>query len=271
MKKILLMSTALGTLPLPAAVILSNNFNNNAGDDTGPGFVIVSNGTEDNSVSNASTGRISFEDTGTGTPTVGFSSSSALDVSGAAGFTLTWAITSGNPLQLGSVNANGWFFGVQDGQGQEGVGGTLWNNVGNAIGINMRPGGAWGISTDPGSTAANPTATDLFGGANPTGTSINDGFTLSLTLMNDNSWTATSTGLSTNFNASGASLPGTVTYSDVASSLYVSTTLQSTGTPFPITSVTYDSVTLDTIVVPEPSGTILLGVSGMMFALRRRR
>lgn len=244
---------------LPAAIVLSNNFDGNAGNDIGPAFNIVSNGREDNDTTDPATGLISFNDDGSaGNPTVGFSSSSSLDLSGAPGFILIWTVDNASVVD---ISHNGWFFGVQGTQGQQGSGNTLWNNVGLSVGVGL-------ITTnnfiDRNSSNGGTNQTSL-GITSPTNASLNSGFSITMALNSDDTWTVSSTGLSDNINTSGSL--SNASYSDIASDLYVSTSFQTVSTV--IHSAQYGSVTIETI--PEPSSSVLLGVCSLAFVLFRRR
>ena len=258
--------------PTEAVTLLSNDFDPLT-TDTGPSFGIVSNNNEDNDTTDASTGLISFNDEGSGTPAIGFSTTSPLDLSGAPGFTLTWEVASATVLDndgFGGITANGWFFGVQSLQGLEDVGTTLWNNDPASIGITIFNSNSPGndavdlVSSVAGTGGTAESNIALLADA-PTLDSLNDGFSLTLTINSDDTWTASSTGLSTDFNASGDL--GSVGYSDVASNLYAATVLQSTLTSFAVAN--YESVSLEAI--PEPSAVLLnlIAFAGML--LHRRR
>ena len=216
--------------------------------DIGPSFGVVSNNNEDNDTTDVSTGFISFNDEGSGVPTVGFSTTSPLDLSGAPGFTLTWEVASATVLDndgSGGITANGWFFGVQSLQGLEDVGTTLWNNNPAAIGITIFNSNSPGndavdlVSSVAGTGGTAESNIALLAEA-PTLDSLNDGFSLTLTINSDDTWTASSTGLSTDFDTSG--VLGSVSFSDVAPTLYVVSTLQSTLTSFAVAN--YESVKL---------------------------
>ncbi len=228
------------------STLLDVSFDGDGGNDIGPAFGLVSNALEDNDTSNPLTGLISFNELQASTPTVGFSTIAPLDLSGEGGFTLTWTVAAGSVANSSRITANGWFFGVQSLQGLNDTGTTLWNNDPSAIGIVI-----FNTKVSSGRVPALVSATPAdqgtsigLGAAVPTEASLNDGFTLSLTLNANDTWTASSSGLSEDFLGSGNL--GTVSYADIAVRLFVTTTLQSSGAPVPITAVDYERVTLVT-------------------------
>ena len=246
--------------------LLDNNFDGNNGNDVGGTMSdlnnakpVVPDGTD------ASTGVINFNDDVAGAvPAYGFISGSAFDVSGAPGFTVTWSVSGADTLNTGGIRANGWFFGVQSDNAD------LWNQNSDALGVTLftsnyttgaRPEDVPALFASSGSTEV---GTSL-GIPIPTGAELADGFELSLTLNSDDTWSVTSTGLLTDINASGNLGFTALTYADLASSLYVSTILQSDGV---LQDVQYDQVTLQT--VPEPTSLALLALGGLFMSRRRR-
>jgi hypothetical protein len=252
-----------------AATIISNNFDGNAGNDIGGTFGIVSNGIESSDTTDASTGLISF--TGNNA-TVGFSTATSFDAQAFSSLSVTWVVSS---VTNGNAPSNGWFFGLQSAQGMENVGSTLWNNTPDAIGVNLFGGkgaGGGSVSED------NPSLShiDVTSGANaPADAALADGFTVSITLNDDNTYTVSSVGLTSDFdqNLSGA-FPGDFTYADLGNTTYAVMTAQHQGTGS-VMSIQVDSVLVtDGFQIPEPS-TLVIAVLGLMgllgFGRGRRR
>ena len=246
--------------------LLDNNFDGNNGNDVG-GTMSDLNNAKPLTVDgiDVSTGVLNFNDApGGSVAAYGFISDSAFDVSGAPGFTVTWSVSGADTLNTGGIRANGWFFGVQSDNAD------LWNQNSDALGVTFftsnyatgaRPEDVPALFASSGSTEV---GTSL-GIPIPTGAELADGFELSLTLNSDDTWSVTSTGLTTEINASGNLGFTALTYADLASSLYVSTILQSDGA---LQDVQYDQVTLQT--VPEPTSLALLALGGLFMSRRRR-
>ena len=240
-------------------IILQNNFDGNAGNDIGPAFTQFNNGVGSLATNNTdpATGLISFARVGTsGTPSVGLVSEIGINA-GAGGFTVTWVVNSASA----NINphANGWFFGVQTNN----IG--LWNagsgNVNGAVGLRISQTELLEYVVNPstGVSATALTAAQDF-------SDLADGFTVSLTLNNNNTWSATTAGLTYDV-STGGSLVG-ITYSDFASSLYASTFLQF-GLQNQQMWAQYDSVTIT--AVPEPTAMSLIACAGAAILFIRRR
>ena len=234
-----------------ASVILENDFGG-AGVDIGPAFQDIRNaGSKKNSGSaDPATGVVTGTEKFT---TSGLASDSPVDVTsvnGAAGFTIEWVVESysGN---INDITLNGWFFGVTSGASathtttEEEDDGSLFYNVEEAIGIVLYSGYHGNMQLyqrhDGGkaTTALDATA--------PTKVSLEDGFTISLTVNNDNTWSASSTGLSTEINESGTLVGTSALYAYVADSLIANTSIQAIG------RYTVDKVTVTAIVPPSGS------------------
>jgi hypothetical protein len=248
-------------------VLLSNDFG--GGTDIGPAFQEVANGLGTGGFSNAVTGVITTGSTTGQNSAYGLNTQSTVDatsVSGATAFKVEW-IVSGANLQgnVNNVRYNGWFFGVTANTNATGTGGTsLWNQEPDAIGIRL-------LSSDNGNMQFIQDAnsgdedTSSLGVSLPSLASLQDGFTISLTVNSDDTWSASSTGLSSDFDASG-SLTAKNSYADLADNLVAYTSIQGDGLIY-----TADQVTVTAI--PEPSTLCLgaLGLLGLIGLTRRKR
>lgn len=261
----------MASSPLLADVVLiTNDFDgDNADGDLGGAFVIVSNGLEDNDMTDPANGLLSFEDTGASNPAVGFTSSTAVDASTKDGFTMEWVVEAG--FNTVDVASNGWFFGVQDAVGVQGDGTTLWNNNPEALGVTLfRNGGG-----------SNAEFVDSVGGNNFTSLGSSSfaealsGFTLSLTVNSDGTWSVSSVGLdagSGELTGSGSLQAGD--YGIIADTLFASTTFQIRNNSGVQSGGQYSSVNLTALcteVIPEPSSLAVLGLVGLAGFVRRRR
>lgn len=264
-------------VPLSAdTVVIRNNFDGIDTNDIGSTFQIGSNGFENNDTSNPGTGLISF-DRVTSTPTVGFTNSASVDLSGFDGFRVDWVVNSStNPT---NSLANGWFFGVQSSPGVQGDGSQLWNNVPDAIGITLErtSSGNGGVPNFIDSLSpdgiANGVETKVDIGTAPVSSAMSDGFSVSFTLNTDSTWFASSLGLDdgTTGELSGS---GTLTsgfaYSDIAPTLHAATYFQHNNAD--LSGAQYGSVTVTGLTtVPEPSSLAVLGLIGLVGVVRRRR
>ncbi|BDS07551.1 hypothetical protein NT6N_25910 [Oceaniferula spumae] len=238
-----------------ATVLQSNDFG--AGPDIGPALQQTTNSLGTGGSSDPSTGVIT---TGANnTSTYGFNSSGLVDVTsvaGATGFTVEWVVT-GISQNVDAIQSNDMFFGVTGNASTSTTGvPNLFNNSGNAIGIKLdvinlqssffEVGGAQNAQMPAGLTTA----------------SMEDGFIISFTVNDDNTWSATSTGLETEINSSGTLAQ--TTYAGIASGLGAYTSVQGNSVIY-----TVDNVTITT--VPEPSSAALLGFGGLALVLRRRK
>lgn len=244
-----------------AVVLIDNNFA--AGPDIGPAFQQLYNG-QGTATADPATGAITT--TGVDNASIGLNTTATVDASTADGFVIEWVVSSftGDSFNdpTGSrVTFNGWFFGVTTNTGN--TDSALWNNTSDSVGILMDGGSSFNdwsfVQRSGGNLSSNPS----LNGSQPTIASFNDGFTITLTVNNDNTWSATSTGLSNNINSSGSLAAGT--YATIASSLVPNTTIQGTQVGY-----TLDNVTLQTLPIPEPTSLTLLTAGGLLI-LRRRR
>lgn len=257
---ILALAASLSLVSANAETLISNSFD--GGSTTGPSFQQVANGLGGGS-SNATTGVITSGNNVNSA--YGLNTSSTVDVSAADGFTIDWVVSSASIGDVSSVLSNGWFFGVTDSTATGGSTG-LFNNSPQALGITLLASSFPDMVFAQDGSSGSSITTSL-GVATPTVGSFEDGFTVSLTVNSDNTWAASSTGLSETISASG-SLDASFGYSDIASSLVAYTSIQGGNL-----SYTIDSVTLSTITaIPEPSTYALFaGVLGLALVYVRRR
>ncbi len=263
-----LCSLAAGFLPAQAAVLIDHTFDGVA-NDTGPAFQEVQNTSGTAGTANLSTGEIklgNFDSSNVGFNNVSTVNVTALDPT-ATGFTATFYVTS-TTADVSSLLYNGMFFGVVSGTAATGTGGSnLWVNNPDAFGY-VAGSGAYGdhLMRQDGTTDANSTNSSLTT-TQPTDASFKDGFTLSLSMFNDNSWSITSTGLSTNLNGSGSLNTAAFSYADIVNDLGLYVSLQGqAGNP----TITMNRMTLESVAVPEPSSALLC-LGGLGLLLRRRR
>ena len=188
--------------PLTAQVLISNNFDGDDSNDLGGAFVISSNDLEDEDMTDPANGLISFLDEGNSNPNVGITSSTAADFSGFDGFTVEWVVAEG--FNTADIASNGWFFGVQNSPGVQGDGGTLWNNLPNAVGVTLFQFSNFTRADFAESFALNGNdenfvRVDVVEEPDETPLALNevaeDGFTITLTLNSDDTWSVSSEGL----------------------------------------------------------------------------
>ncbi|MGB0744994.1 MAG: PEP-CTERM sorting domain-containing protein, partial [Opitutales bacterium] len=101
--------------------------------------------------------------------------------------------------------------------------------------------------------------------AQPTDASFADGFTLTFSVLNDNTWSMFTTGLSTDVSETGNLDLNRFSYNDVAGDLGLYMTLQGEGGG----TIDMGRMTLES-VIPEPSAILLFGLSGLFIGMRRR-
>ncbi len=248
-----------------ADIILIDKTFDNVANDTGPAFQGVNNGTNSGSGSaNLTTGLITLGGTNNSR---GFNNVSTVNIPTAdptaKGFYVTFVVDATNQ-NVSSLLANGMFFGVVSGAGATSTT-TPWNSNSQIFGY--VPG-----STSHGDNVMAQRNGSAFtytalGGTAPTNASFQDGFTLTIGLFNNDTWTITSTGLSTDLNGSGSlDTVNQFAYADIASSVGTFAGFQHNNT----STLDISRITLETTTVPEPSSAILLGAMGVL-ALRRRR
>ncbi|VGO18838.1 Arylsulfatase [Pontiella sulfatireligans] len=227
--------------------LLHNNFDGDSSNDIGPGFKISSiNAPQNTGLADASTGVISFSAPSDSRPNVTLISTSALDLSMNEGFTVIWDLGS-IVSDAFSISKNGLFLGVQNNNSD------AWNNL-TSLGLGIRSSAGIGdLDLICSKSGTKGSESPLLALGALTDASIQDGFRAILTVNNDNTWTVSTTGLSTNVNASGTL--GTVTYSDLAGSLFASTALQ-LNKDDALHTLTYNSASV-LAVVDEPAALLL--------------
>lgn len=174
-------------------------------------------------------------------------SSSPLDLSANYSFTVTWNLES-IASDAFTISKNGLFLGVQNKKDD------AWNNV-TSLGIGIRSSaGAGDLDLVYGKGENKGSESPLLASGTLADASIQDGFTVALTVNYDNTWSVSTTGLSTNINASGTL--SHVTYSEVASTLFASTALQ-LNKNVALHTLTHDSVSVTLPVEGAASSAIL--------------
>jgi hypothetical protein len=246
--------------PAAADTVLVDRTFDEVENDTGPAFQQLYNN-QGTASADPATGTITTPSTDNAS--IGLNTSGTVDASAASGFTIEWVVSSFT--NTGIIKFNGFFFGVTTVTLSNGDG--LWNNAPEAVGILLDGGTAhpdWSLverTGDP-TNGILSASTGLGGTANDFSVSDNNGFTLSLTINDDDSWSAFSTGMANNISASGTLAANS--YATIAGSLVANTTIQGSGVGYVV-----DSVTLSTI--PEPTTTTLFGGVLLLTLLRRRR
>lgn len=267
---------------LPAAVLIDHTFDGVANDTGGYTFQQMGNGIGSGSA-NLSTGVISVGSTAIN-GNWGFNTTTSLNLGvadpAATGFEITFYVSATN-VDMTSLAYNGLFFGVTTGTNANGTAGTsLWVNDPYGFGYvagsgnSSTPGYGNNVmrqDAQGGATNDSNSVTTALGGTAPTNASYKDGFTVTVGLFNDDTWTVTSTGLSTNLNGSGSLTTtgtGMFDYATISSSLtpFVSMQGLQNGT------ITVDRIVVDSVAaIPEPSSACLLLVAGLLLVVHRRR
>ena len=181
---------------------------------------------------------------------------------GATSFTVEFVVDS--VVNANAIQFNGFFLGVVSGLDAT-LGGTdaingLFNNNPAAVGIrvftNSTSNPSFSLVEDEICTSPStlfgcgsfglqfnePLAPTSTGGVMPTAASIEDGFTITFTVSNDDTVTASSTGLSSDINFSGTLTLASTTFAAIQSDLGISISAQGADVGLNIGSVTLTAI-----------------------------
>lgn len=209
-------------------ILVVNDFGSE--DDIGPGFSQIQEG---------GTGGSTDVDTGvikTGSKyhshygLAGGATVNAAEVELSTGFTIEWTVADCTDTPY----YNGLFFGVTD------TPGAAWGNADHAIGIVVDA-----TSRESMNFYENISGTmtnQALGAAVPDTASLADGFTISITVNNDDTWSASSSGLSEDFSTNGVLI--SLSYTDMASNLVAYASIQGS----------YQTLTLDHVELTAVQG-----------------
>jgi len=211
-------------------VLVSSNFDDST--PVGPAFQQVANGLGQGGMSDGSTGVITAGNVATST--FGLNTGATVDatsVAGSTGFEIEFVVTS--VTNAAAIQSNGMFFGVSSNTDATGTDGpSLYNNNPDSIGI-----GFFGANANFGAEDAVRfiQETDGFnvqdpGIISPTIESLEDGFTITLQVNEDDTWSASSSGLSDDFNVSGTLDTTVSSYAMVANNLVPNVSIQGLNT-----------------------------------------
>ncbi|MEM7672987.1 MAG: hypothetical protein AAF212_06565 [Verrucomicrobiota bacterium] len=263
---------AAAVLQVNAQTLIDYTFDGNTSNDIGPALQQVTNGVGSGGSSNLNTGVITTgtRPNGAGNSTYGFNSSSLVDVSTYAGFTATFVVDgislAGN---VSDLENNGLFFGVVSGTGATGTGGdSLFNNDPDAFGYvagadSFTDNTVYQVGDFSGSNEG--TGFGSASSSTPDNASYVDGFTVSISIFDDNSWSITSSGLSTELSDSGSLDTELFSYSDISGGVGLYVSLQGEGGGM----IELSSASL--AAIPEPSVVALVsGLVGAGLVLVRR-
>ena len=172
---------------------------------------------------------------------------------------------------LATVRSNGLFIGVATGAGATNTTGSgLYNNTASAVGLRL---------FDNSNAIVRDGATGGTGvlqvNTTPTVASVEDGFTFTLTVRSDDTYDASTIGLSTEISITGDALGAAPTFDDfINGGIGFNASTQGNGITGGVgaSAFTFDSVELSFETIPEPSTSMLVGlVSGFALFGRRRR
>jgi len=247
-----LMSTLISSLHADT-ILLDHTFDGDDANDLGPAFQEVKNSVEGGGTSDLATGLVT---TGTSnSSTCGLNNVATLDVAAldptAVGFTVTFHVGA-TTANIPDVGANGLFFGVVSGTGAtDNNGDALWNNDPDSFGYVAS-------SNNHGDhvMSQNGLLSFSLSTSQPTPESFQDGFTVSISVFNNDIWTVSSTGLSTELSNSGILNPSDFSYTDIINDLGLFLSLQGQAG----STIDIDRITLTTpvLVTPESVPSMVL-------------
>lgn len=246
-------------------ILIESNFDGAA--STGPAFQFLSNNSGAAGVqSSGDPANGTLDTAGLNTSAAGFNNVSTVDataVTNSNAFTVEWVVDS--ILNSDNISFNGLFLGVVSGTDATGGGpGSLFNNNPAAVGIRLLNGDFQFVEDAQGNGAQ---TTTLLSQTSPTTATLEDGFTLSFTVNDDDTWTAFSSGLSTEFSAAGTLGGATTNYASIADDLGASASVQGADIDLTIGSVSVTAINS----VPEPSSILVLGLGALALLQRRNR
>jgi len=265
------LAVVLGAIPVTLAAPITAFFDDftdgaigtatGAGEVNG-GFTVQGNGVGGTGTASEA-GTIGTVTTATGANnSSSLSSVNSMNLAGLAnGFTMTFVVDSivGNPkwngMFLGLANAN-----TGDVRSAGNFGFNIdSDNAGTVGGVKL-------MSQD-GPTSTRITVVQPVAAGTYTLAELQDGFTASFSVLPDNSYSYSITGLGADVSGSGT-LSGTTYAAEFAGAQYVVAAVQKDNNDSDTVTINLDSVTVTSI--PEPSTTLLCGL-GFSFLLRRRR